>query len=202
MQEFSLTNILSGLRFAAIGCSLLLAGCAGSSGFSWSSLSPFSWFGGSLKISAQGVGEINSLTAMNKDAIDKGLDGKYHLRSGMETKNGQLVTVFQAMEGDQLKIELFGQAGGKVSRIDVLDKDIETVWGTKIGTPFSALYNRAFDACRNTVSELEKRAVICVSPQSKNVSYLFTGNWNGPEGLMPSDDVLKSWKVERIIWKR
>ncbi|MCW7547459.1 RpoE-regulated lipoprotein [Photorhabdus sp. APURE] len=199
MQEYS---TLSGLRFATIGCVLLLAGCAGSSGFSWSNLSPFSWFGSSLKISAQGVGEINGLTAMNKDAIEKGLDGKYHLRSGMETKNGQLVTVFQAMDSDQLKVALFGQEDGKVSRIEVLDEDIETVWGTKVGMPFSALYSRAFGACQNTVSESEKSAIVCVSPQSKHVSYLFTGNWNGPEGLIPSDDVLKNWKIERIIWKR
>ncbi|KMW72870.1 RpoE-regulated lipoprotein [Photorhabdus luminescens subsp. luminescens] len=199
MQEYS---TLSGLRFVTIGCVLLLAGCAGSSGFSWSNLSPFSWFGSSLKISAQGVGEIDGLTAMNKDAIEKGLDGKYRLRSGMETENGQLVTVFQAMDGDQLKIALFGQADGKVSRIEVLDEDIETVWGTKVGMPFSELYSRAFGACQNTVSESEKSAIVCVSPQSKHVSYLFTGNWNGPEGLVPSDDVLKNWKVERIIWKR
>ncbi|TNH42360.1 RpoE-regulated lipoprotein [Photorhabdus luminescens] len=199
MQEYS---TLSGLRFVTIGCVLLLAGCAGSSGFSWSNLSPFSWFGSSLKISAQGVGEIDGLTAMNKDAIEKGLDGKYRLRSGMETENGQLVTVFQAMDGDQLKIALFGQADGKVSRIEVLDEDIETVWGTKVGMPFSALYSRAFGACQNTVSESEKSAIVCVSPQSKHVSYLFTGNWNGPEGLIPSDDVLKNWKMERIIWKR
>ncbi|MEK9499341.1 RpoE-regulated lipoprotein [Photorhabdus sp. P32] len=199
MQEY---GTLSGLRFATISCVLLLAGCAGSSGFSWSNLSPFSWFGSPLKISAQGVGEINGLTAMNKDAIEKGLDGKYHLRSGMETKNGQLVTVFQAMGGDQLKVALFGQADGKVSHIEVLDKDIETVWGTKIGMPFSALYGKAFGACQNTVSGSEKSAIVCVSPQSKHVSYLFTGNWNGPEGLIPSDDVLKNWKMERIIWKR
>ncbi|MCW7763622.1 RpoE-regulated lipoprotein [Photorhabdus luminescens] len=199
MQEYS---TLSGLRFVTIGCVLLLAGCAGSSGFSWSNLSPLSWFGSSLKISAQGVGEIDSLTAMNKDAIEKGLDGKYRLRSGMETKNGQLVTIFQAMDGDQLKVALFGQADGKVSHIEVLDEDIETVWGTKVGMPFSALYSKAFGACQNTVSESEKSAIACVSPQSKNVSYLFTGNWNGPEGLVPSDDVLKNWKVERIIWKR
>ncbi|NRN28731.1 RpoE-regulated lipoprotein [Photorhabdus heterorhabditis] len=202
MQEFSLANILSGLRFVIMGSSLLLAGCAGSSSFSWSGLSPFSWFGHSLQISDQGVGEINGLTAISKDEIDKGLHEKYHLRGGMEAKNGQLVTVFQALDGDQLKIELFGQTDGKVSRIEVLDKDAKTVWGTKIGTPFSAIYNKAFGACRNTVSESEKRAIICVSPQSKNVSYLFTGNWNGPEGLIPSDDVLKNWKVERIVWKR
>ncbi|MFV2798327.1 DUF1131 family protein, partial [Escherichia coli] len=24
----------------------------------------------------------------------------------------------------------------------------------------------------------------------------------GPEGLMPSDDTLKNWKVSKIIWRR
>ncbi|KAB2509498.1 DUF1131 family protein, partial [Enterobacter hormaechei] len=30
----------------------------------------------------------------------------------------------------------------------------------------------------------------------------FSGTWNGPEGLMPSDDTLKKWKVSKIIWKQ
>ncbi|MFA2251935.1 DUF1131 family protein, partial [Escherichia coli] len=30
----------------------------------------------------------------------------------------------------------------------------------------------------------------------------FSGEWSGPEGLMPSDDTLKNWKVSKIIWRR
>ncbi|MDU3158053.1 MAG: DUF1131 family protein, partial [Hafnia alvei] len=30
--------------------------------------------------------------------------------------------------------------------------------------------------------------------------YVFSGEWSGPEGLMPSDDTLKNWKITQIVW--
>ncbi|WP_340614260.1 DUF1131 family protein [Xenorhabdus thailandensis] len=106
------------------------------------------------------------------------------------------------MEEGQVKLEFHGLVNGKVNRIDVLDDEVKTVWGTKIGTPFSNLYNQAFGKCqRSHELTVSSPTVICTSPQSQHVSYVFTGAWEGPEGLMPSDDVLKGWKVSRIIWK-
>ncbi|MDI5533762.1 DUF1131 family protein, partial [Salmonella enterica subsp. enterica serovar Montevideo] len=29
-----------------------------------------------------------------------------------------------------------------------------------------------------------------------------SGEWSGPEGLMPPDDILKNWDVRKIIWRR
>ncbi|WP_338884965.1 RpoE-regulated lipoprotein [Xenorhabdus sp. TH1] len=185
-----------------VGCSFLLTACAGTLRMSWPALSPFNWFGSSLSVSEQGIGKINKQTDMSQSAIEKGLEGKYHLRSGMEMQDGKLVSVIQGMEEGQVKLEFHGLVNGKVNRIDVLDDEVKTVWGTKIGTPFSNLYNQAFGKCqRSHELTVSSPTVICTSPQSQHVSYVFTGAWEGPEGLMPSDDVLKGWKVSRIIWK-
>ncbi|VFS78927.1 RpoE-regulated lipoprotein [Raoultella planticola] len=43
--------------------------------------------------------------------------------------------------------------------------------------------------------------VECQADGSQHISYAFTGHWNGPEELMPSDDTLKNWKVSKIIWR-
>ncbi|WP_086109996.1 RpoE-regulated lipoprotein [Xenorhabdus vietnamensis] len=183
------------------GCSFLLTACAGTLGVSWPALSPFNWFGGSLSVSEKGIGEINKQTDMAQAAIEKGLEGKYHLRSGMEMQNGKLVSVIQGMEEGQVKVEFHGLVNGKVNRIDVLDDEVKTVWGAKIGTSFSELYNKAFGKCQRSHDVTAQPAVICTAPQSQHVNYVFTGTWNGPEGLMPSDDVLRSWKISQIIWK-
>ncbi|PHM73560.1 RpoE-regulated lipoprotein [Xenorhabdus kozodoii] len=184
-----------------VGCSLLLTACAGTLRASWPALSPFNWFGSSLNVSEQGIGKINNRTDMTQSAIDKGLEGKYRLRSGMEMQDGKLVSIVQGMEDGQVKLEFHGLVNGKINRIDVLDDEVKTVWGTKIGTPFSALYNQAFGKCQRSQNVTVQPVVVCAAPQSLHVSYVFTGDWNGPEGLMPSDDVLKDWKVSRIIWK-
>ncbi|MBD2782468.1 RpoE-regulated lipoprotein [Xenorhabdus sp. 42] len=205
MHKFSVFNFFSKQKVIAscslVGCSLLLTACAGTSGLSWSALSPSNWFSNSLKISGQGLGEINDQTNMVPSAIEKALEGKYHLRSGMETKNGKLISIVQGMDEDQVKLEFYGLPNGKVNRIDVLDEGIKTVWGTEIGTSFSALYDKAFGTCQRSRDFSVKSAVICTAPQSPHVSYVLTGIWNGPEELLPSDDVIKDWKISRIIWQ-
>ncbi|MBC8952450.1 RpoE-regulated lipoprotein [Xenorhabdus sp. PB62.4] len=205
MDKFFVFNFLPKQRIitlsSLVGCSFLLTACAGAAGFSWSSLSPLNWFGSSLSVSEQGIGDINKQTDMTQSAIEQGLGDKYRLRSGMETQGNQLISVIQGMEGDQVKLEFYGLVNGKVNRIDVLDEGIKTVWGAKIGTPFSELYDKAFGACQRSNDFTMQPTVICRTPQSRHVSYVFTGIWDGPEGLLPSDDVLKDWKISRIIWK-
>ena len=90
---------------------------------------------------------------------------------------------------------------GTISRIDVLDSDIPADTGVKIGTPFSDLYSKAFGNCQKADSD-DNRAVECKAEGSQHISYQFSGEWRGPEGLMPSDDTLKNWKVSKIIWRR
>ncbi|EBE3493299.1 DUF1131 family protein, partial [Salmonella enterica] len=45
-------------------------------------------------------------------------------------------------------------------------------------------------------------SVECKAEGSQHISYVFSGEWSGPEGLMPPDDVLKNWDVRKIIWRR
>ncbi|PLV63276.1 RpoE-regulated lipoprotein [Erwinia sp. B116] len=202
-------------RPALLIATLLLAGCAGSSApadsassstwwnpisWSWSSLSPTHWFGSSLQVTEAGVGEVTGSTAMTEAAIGKGLDGNYGLRQGMRSEGGNVVSFWQAINGDkQVKIELSGQ--GTVSRIDVSDAGVKTAGGVSIGTPFSDLYGKAFGACRKGQGA-DGDGVECKAPGSEHISYLFSGEWHGPEGLMPADDTLKSWKISKIIWRR
>lgn len=50
------------IRPLLLGLPLLLTGCSTMSNFSWSSLSPFNWFGGSVEVSAKGVGDVGAGT--------------------------------------------------------------------------------------------------------------------------------------------
>lgn len=192
---------LSGVRLLLLGAPLLLAGCSTMSGFSWSSLSPLNWFGSSsMQVTDQGVGGVTATTALTESDIKEGLKGDYRLRSGMATKDGKLISFYQAMKEDQIKLVISGQQKGTVERIDVMDKAIPSQWGVTVGTPFSELYKKAFGVCRKGSGD-DSAQIECVAPDSKHVSYLFDGDWHGPEGLMPSDDTLQSWKVSKIIWR-
>jgi hypothetical protein len=191
---------MKSLRLLLCATPLLLTGCSTLSNVNWSAANPWNWFGSSLEVTKEGVGDLTGSTALNEEAINAALGGDYRLRSGMKTENGAIVRYFEALKGDELAMVIQGEQG-TVSRIEVLDKDIETASGTAIGTPFSDLYDKAYGNCEKTTGD-DSSAVECRAKESQHISYLFSGKWSGPEGLMPADDALKNWTLTKIIWRR
>ncbi len=205
---------MKSVRPALIVAVLLLSGCASSGtssdassgatwwnplAWSWSSLAPWHWFGSTLTVSEQGLGNLTGSTAMNEQAISDGLGGNYQVRKGMRGENGGVVTFFQGVSDKQVKVVVNGQT--TVDRIDVTDKEIASASGNKIGTPFADIFQQAYGACeKGTGSDVE--GVECRAPGSQHISYLFSGEWHGPQGLMPSDDTLKKWTISKIIWRK
>lgn len=191
---------MKSLRLLLCALPLALTGCSTLSSINWSAAYPWNWFGSSTEVTEQGVGKITASTALDQDAIQNALSSDYRLRSGMKTENGTIVRYFEAMKGDRLALVINGDKG-TVNRVAVVDEEIPTASGVKVGTPFSDLYKQAYGNCTSAPSD-DSVAVECKAEGSQHITYLFTGEWSGPEGLMPSDDTLKSWKVSQIIWKQ
>jgi Protein of unknown function (DUF1131) len=191
---------MKSLRLLLCALPLALTGCSTLSAVNWSAAYPWNWFGSSMKVTEQGVGKITAATALDQDAIGDALSSDYRLRSGMKTENGSIVHYFEALKDDKLVLVINGDKG-TVNHIAVLDEDIPTASGVSVGTPFSELYKQAYGNC-NSVPSDDKVTVECQAEGSTHISYLFSGDWSGPQGLMPSDDTLKNWKVSQIIWKQ
>ncbi|CDZ82317.1 RpoE-regulated lipoprotein [Citrobacter sp. CK184] len=191
---------MKSLRLILCAMPLVLSGCSTLSSVNWSAANPWNWFGSSTEVTEQGVGALTASTPLDEKAITDALDGGYRLRSGMKTQNGNVVRFFEAMKEDKVALVINGDQG-TISRIDVLDSDIPSHAGVEIGTPFSDLYSKAFGNCQKATGD-DSASVECKAQDSQHISYLFSGEWNGPEGLMPPDDTLKNWKVSKIIWRR
>ena len=179
---------------------LALTGCSTLASVNWSSAYPWNWFGSSPEVTETGVGKLTASTPLDEQAIHDALGGEYHLRSGMKTDKGDIVRYVEALKEKQLALVVNGE-NGVVSRIDVLDPAISTDKGVKIGTPFNALYDKAFGNCVKASTD-DISGVECKAPGSQHISFLFSGEWSGPDGLMPADDTLKNWKVSKLIWRR
>lgn len=184
-------------KVSLLGGVVMLSGCAGKSFFS-----PSTWFHSPLMISDAGVGAITSLTPMDRDVINNQLDDRYVVRGGMQLENGDMISVFQAMKDLDVAVEVFGPEKGTVSRIVVNDPDMLTEWDTQIGTEFGDIYQKAYGSCSLGEAVDNIPTVLCVAPQSSKVVYKFSGKWQGPDNLMPADEVLKTWKVSQIIWHK
>lgn len=191
---------MKSLRLLLCALPVVLTGCSTLSAVNWSAAYPWNWFGSSTEVTEQGVGNLTAATALEQSAIESALGGDYRLRSGMRTQNGTITHYFEALKDDQLAMVINGDKS-TVTRVEVLDGEIETEKGVKIGTPFSDLYQKAYGNCMS-VPDNDKVTVECKADGSQHISYQFSGTWNGPEGLMPSDDTLKNWKVSKIIWQQ
>ncbi|UGS39525.1 RpoE-regulated lipoprotein [Pseudocitrobacter corydidari] len=191
---------MKSLRLLVCALPLALTGCSTVSSVNWSAANPWNWFGSSTEVTEQGVGGITSTTALDEQAINDALGGDYRLRSGMKTDNGTIVRYFEALDGDKLALVVNGE-NGSVSRIDVLDSAIKTDSGVEIGSTFSDIYSKAYGHCQKATGD-DSAGVECKAEGSKHISYLFTGEWSGPQDLMPSDDALKNWTLKKIVWRR
>ena len=191
---------MKSLRLLLCALPLALTGCSTMSAVNWSAAYPWNWFGSSMEVTEQGVGKLTATTQLNEQAISDALGGSYRLRSGMKAANGNIVRYFEALKDDKVAMTINGD-GGTINRIEVRDSEIKTDRGVQVGTPFSELYSKAFGHCQKGAND-NGAVVECQADGSQHISYAFTGHWNGPEELMPSDDTLKNWKVSKIIWRR
>ncbi|AYZ19380.1 MULTISPECIES: RpoE-regulated lipoprotein [Klebsiella] len=191
---------MKSLRLFLCALPLALTGCSTMSSVNWSAAYPWNWFGSSTEVTEQGVGNLTASTPLNEQAIGDALGSSYRLRSGMKTANGNIVRYFEALKDGKVALTINGESG-TISRIDVRDSNIKAASGVKIGTPFSDIYSKAFGNCQKGSND-NGAVVECKAEGSQHISYAFTGNWSGPEELMPSDDTLKNWKVSKIIWRR
>lgn len=191
---------MKSLRLFLCAVPLALTGCSTMSSVNWSAAYPWNWFGSSTEVTEQGVGNLTASTPLNEQAIGDALGSSYRLRSGMKTANGNIVRYFEALKDGKVALTINGESG-TISRIDVRDSNIKAASGVKIGTPFSDIYSKAFGNCQKGSND-NGAVVECKAEGSQHISYAFTGNWSGPEELMPSDDTLKNWKVSKIIWRR
>ena len=190
---------MKSLRLLLCALPLALTGCSTMSAVNWSAAYPWNWFGSSMEVTEQGVGKLTATTPLNEQAISDALGGSYRLRSGMKAANGNIVRYFEALKDDKVAMTINGD-GGTINRIAVRDSEIKTDRGVQVGTPFSELYSKAFGHCQKGGND-NGAVVECQADGSQHISYAFTGHWNGPEELMPSDDTLKNWKVSKIIWR-
>lgn len=205
---------MKAVRSTLLIVAVMLSGCASSGSganssqqvswwnplsYHWSSALPWNWFGASLTATEQGVGGLNAATPMTESAIKEGLNGNYNMRQGMRGQNGEVVSFWQALDEGQVKLVIYGQS--RVERVEVMDANIVSSDGSKIGDAFSDKYSKAFNNCA-LASGLDSRDVECRAPAGQHLRYVYSGEGHGPEGLMPSDDTLKSWKLSKIIWQR
>jgi hypothetical protein len=87
-----------------------------------------------------------------------------------------------------------------VSCLVVLTLTLFQCMGPPVGSRFEVAYaNGDYAHCEPGVEELSG-AVLCPAPSSANVVYLFSGTWDGPDGVLPPRSLVRNWTLSQISW--
>lgn len=177
--------------------SLLLTGCS-----SWWSSNSIIDNDGRWIISDAGVGPITAETQFKQSELQKAFGDNYKVISGMEINSKKLSHFYNinTLENNNTIMKIIGNTKDNIEQIETASDQV-IHQNIHIGSYFHQLYRQAITGnCRQITNE-EAGAIICDSPKSKHVHYIFKGQSDNFDSLLPPNDELMDWKITKIIWQ-
>lgn len=148
-----------------------------------------------------GIGPINSNTSFNIHDITQLFDD-LNVSQQTSFQEGESYPIIRVAKGAKTLMTINPTADlNNIYSIVVEDNLVKNNLGHRLSTKFSNVYNHGkAEKCLAGQEELLGKT-ICYAPKARNILYVFTGRWSGPNNKIPPDDVLSTWTLDSIIWK-
>lgn len=154
-----------------------------------------------IVLSSKGLGAINADTPFNIHHITQAFS---NLNVSQQTsfQEGEAYHVIRVAKGAKTLFTINPTADELgIYSVVVEDNLIHNSLGHRLSTKYSNIYNFGqTEKCLPGQEELTGKT-ICYAPNVRNMMYIFTGRWNGPDDEIPPEDVLAAWTLDAIIWK-
>ena len=154
-----------------------------------------------IKVTEEGVGPITGITAFDPDAVSALLPGTTVSRQQI-TREGEEYPVIVVEENGARQMEVVPDADERsVAGVIVFSPDIEDMQGVHVGSSYAEIYGG--DKTPKCLPGTEEYSghLFCPAADSTRIYYELAGKWDGPDGKMPPDDVIRNWKVVAIHWR-
>jgi hypothetical protein len=154
-------------------------------------------------LQAEGWGGAGAATAFDKNALEVALPGftvtrETHMSEGMDFP----VYSIEDEKGVPLALVMeSGAAPGKIGRMVFEDPRISLEGRVSIGARYAALAaaEPGLEDCLPGVEEASG-TVFCADGAAENIRLQFTGDWEGPDGVLPPPGILETWKLSTLVW--
>jgi hypothetical protein len=154
-----------------------------------------------MALGEEGIGPITARTPFQVAALRRLLP-EYSVarsRSGSEGEEFPVITVSRS--GETLLVINPDGTGGDIASVVVTAKGIKTRSGVTVGSGFTeALAGQTPKRCVAGEEEMSG-SVICPAPKSRHITYVFRGEYDGPDGQLPPLPVLRSWRISQLVWR-
>ena len=148
-----------------------------------------------------GIGSLTSKTPFDQNALQI-IFPNWDIRKTISMAKDKEVTVYKVFNKKALLLTINPNPDNKtIFSIEIMNNQINNELGPQIGFTYSQVFKNAPSLYCELQTEQLSGSVLCQDPKSKNVSYLFTGKYNGSEEELPPPEILGSWKIKEIIWK-
>lgn len=153
-----------------------------------------------IKVTNDGVGRLNENTIFAASSLSAVYFG-YEIQQGNTSAEGETVPIFliKTKQGERV-LEVHGELGGLVSSVIVQNSQVKTTDGVGAGTLFAKVYGEDQAPVCVAGKEEQSGSVICPAPGMPNVTYVFGGKYDGPDGTLPPEEVLGGFRVRNIVW--
>ena len=157
--------------------------------------------GNRINLSSNKIGPITAKTPFNIHHITQAFHG-LNISQQTSFQKGEAYPVIRVAKGAKTLMTINPTSDQKgIYSIVIEDNLIHNQLGHRLSTQFSDIYSFGnVEKCLAGKEELSGKT-ICYAPNARNILYIFTGRWNGPNGEIPPEDVLSTWTLDAIIWK-
>lgn len=154
-------------------------------------------------LQAEGWGGADAATAFEKSALEAALPG-FTVTREMRMSEGMEFPVYSIADEEGQSLALImedGAAPGKIGRMVFEDPPVSLQGRVFLGARYGALAAKepGLEDCLPGVEEASG-TVFCADGAAENIRLQFTGDWDGPDGVLPPPGILETWKLSAFVW--
>lgn len=151
-------------------------------------------------ISATNIGNITEKTPFNIQIIRKAFPG-YDVTQKMHSTEAEMYPVILVSRNDETLLTINPATNqALIHSVIVESPKITPYSGYSIGMSYQKIQKDIIpNHCTPGQEELSG-TVICIAKSAPNISYIFTGHWQGPDGELPPLSILNSWQLSKLVW--
>jgi hypothetical protein len=155
----------------------------------------------SLTLDASGIGRINEQTPFDPSALSAMLPG-FEITAFTTFREGEGYPLLRVMRGSDEWMVIQPTADRQhIRSITLRTPHIWNAEGVTIGSALQTVYSeKELSFCRPGSGELAGFTV-CRSKKTPHILYHYVGAKGDADAALAPYTVLKSWRVEEIVWK-
>lgn len=153
-----------------------------------------------ISVSDAGVGPITTDTPFDLEILRDKFPA-YSINKTMISTEGEEFIRYDVADEIGLLFSINPDRTGGIFSVVIENDRITDSAGIRIGARFADIYPAALHATCYPGMEEYSGTLSCHALGADQVLYVFTGQWDGPDDHRPPNDILRTWTVDKIVWR-